>query len=661
MWERPGRSLRVITATGLLLWNRVPVADLLRLAPMPRTFDSPEPLASAIIDRIGSNIVLGLPVGLGKAVHVANALYERAVADPSLHLTIFTALTLEVPRAGSDLERRFLEPLADRLYKDWPGLAYAGAVSKQRLPKNIEVREFYFRPAAYLGNPAAQQSYTSLNYTQVAGALLELGVNVIGQLVACRDDDRSMLSLGANPEVTLDLLPALERRRANGTPVAIVGQVNDRMPYMFGDAELAPDCFDFLLDAPKYMFPMFGMPNRKVSHRDYATGMHVASLVADGGTLQLGIGSLSDAVAQCLILRHRSPELFRAVLQRLPGGAASARRPELPVHTGPFEKGLYVATELLSDAAFALYLEGIVNRGAGAGDDACLHAGFFIGSQALYEGLHALPESRRRRISMRAISFVNSLYGDEAVKRRQRVSASFVNEVMMVTLLGAAVSDGLEDGRVVSGVGGQFDFVRMAHALKAAHSVLIFGSHRMHDGKPRSNIVWNYGHTTVPRHYRDVFANEYGLAATRGLCDQDVIAALLEIADARFQPSLLEAARSAGKIRPEYAVPQEATHNTEAAINAVLGDPELAGHFPAYPLGTDLTATEQRLADALTWLKHHTATTGQRLSTMLSATLNGRPKGHDDALARMGLAKPANLRERLARRLLAHALNKEGR
>lgn len=625
---------------------------------MPETFTSADQLATAVIDRIGRRIVLGLPVGLGKAVHVANALYGRAARDPSIHLTIFTALTLEVPRPGSELERRFVEPLAERLYGGWPALSYAQAVGTQRLPGNIEVREFYFRPAAYLGNATAQRSYTSLNYTQVAGELLKLGVNVIAQLVACRDGDRNTLSLGSNPEVTLDLLPALDRRRADGQPVAIVGQVNDQLPYMFGDAELSADRFDFLLDAPQYMFPMFGIPNRKVTFRDYATGMHVASLVADGGTLQLGIGSLSDAVARCLILRHREPDVFRRVLERLPGGTASARRPGLPAHTGPFERGLYVATELLSDAAFALMNDGVVRRSAGAGDDACLHAGFIIGSQALYEKLRALPESGRRRISMRAISFVNSLYGNERDKRQQRVAASFVNETMMVTLLGAAVSDGLEDGRVVSGVGGQFDFVRMAHALDDAHSVLVFGSRRMHEGKARSNIVWSYGHTTVPRHYRDVFANEYGLAATRGLCDQDVIAALLNIADAEFQPSLLNEARSARKIAPDHVIPTEAARNSPSAIAEVLGDPAHVEHFPAYPLGTDLTLVEQRLADALTWLKHRTATGRQRLATMAASLLDGAPGRYGEELSRMGLADAASFTDRMTRRLVSHALKR---
>jgi hypothetical protein len=254
---------------------------------------------------------------------------------------------------------------------------------------------------------------------------------------------------------------------------------------------------------------------------------------------------------------------------------------------------------------------------------------------------------------------VNSLYGDEATKRRQRVSATLVNEVMMVTLLGASIADGLEDGRVVSGVGGQFDFVRMAHALDDAHSVLMFGSHRVSHGKPQSNVLWNYGHTTVPRHYRDVFASEYGLAATRGSCDQDVIAALLNIADSRFQPSLLGAARSAGKIAPDYALSETALSNTPAAIADVLRDPAVAGHFPPYPLGTDLTAIEQQLADALVWLKHHTATPGQRWSTLLSAAFDGNADRHDEAVARMDLVTPATLRERITRRLLAYALNRQ--
>jgi acyl-CoA hydrolase len=623
---------------------------------MTQYFDSPDDLAAAVVAAIGNEIVLGLPVGLGKAIHFANALYERAARDPSISLTIFTALTLEPPQPGSDLERRFIEPLAQRLWGGWPRIRYAEALRQQSLPANIRVREFYFRPGAYLGNATAQRSYTSLNYTQVAGELLKLGVNVIGQLVAPPAGGGARYSLGSNPEVTLDLLPAIDARRAAGEPVAFVGEVNDRMPYLFGDAELDAARFDFMLASDDCHYPLFGLPRRAVNDRDFATAMHVASLVPDGGTLQLGIGSLSEALAHCLVLRHREPGVFREVLQRLPGGPASGRRPELPLELAPFREGLYASTELLSDAVHALLDAGLISRGADGPDGPLLHAGFFLGSNSFYESLRSMPEERRRRIAMSSISFVNSLHGDEAAKRRQRRNGRFINEVMMVTLLGAAVSDGLEDGRVVSGVGGQFDFVRMAHALEDGQSILMFGSRRLQDGVARSNVVWNYGHTTVPRHFRDVYACEYGLAATRGKPDEAVIASLLNITDAEFQAELLARARSAGKIAGEFSIPESAAANTPAALRMAFRD--YTEHFPPYPLGSDLTPVERELASALGWLKNHTARTWPKVKTTMAALAKNSGAVAEAALARLDLERPASLRERLLRRLVAHALDR---
>src|SRR3546814_4643722 len=75
---------------------------------------------------------------------------------------------------------------------------------------------------------------------------------------------------------------------------------------------------------------------------------------------------------------------------------------------------------------------------------------------------------------MCAVSNVNQLYGDQqALATLQRRDARFFNTCMMATLLGAAVSDTLEDGAVVSGVGGQYNFVAMAHELPGARSVLL--------------------------------------------------------------------------------------------------------------------------------------------------------------------------------------------
>ncbi|MDZ7770475.1 MAG: acetyl-CoA hydrolase/transferase C-terminal domain-containing protein [Woeseiaceae bacterium] len=612
--------------------------------------------ADVIIDAVGKTIVLGLPVGIGKAIHIADALYERAVNDSSLSLTIFTGLTLEVPEAGSDLERRFLEPFTQRMYSDWPTPAYAVAVRRNSLPANIEVREFYMRPGAYLGNPLAQQNYTSINYSHVAAELMSLGVNVIAQLVSARPESPGCYSLSSNPEVTLDLLPGLEERRRNGEPVVLAGQVNRNLPYMPGAAELAGNRFDLLLDNEECRFPLFALPRRRVSPADYATAMHVASLVPDGATLQIGIGSLSDAVAHCLRLRHESPDVFSETLRLLPGGTGSSYRASLPIETEPFDEGLYSATELLSDALYSLFDCGLIRRPASTDDATLIHAGFFIGSAELYEALRALPEHLRKLIRMSPISWTNTLFGDEATKRQQRRKSRFVNETMMATLLGAAVSDSLDDGRIISGVGGQFDFVSMAQSLDDALSILMVRANRLHDGELHSNILWSYAEATVPRHHRDVYVSEYGVAATRGRPDSQVIEAMLAIADSSFQGELQKKALAAGKLPAGFNLHEDARNNTRTALQNIFLRNDLRPHFPDYPLGTEFTATEQKLAKALVWLKHSMARPWPRLQTLAAAALSGQREEHAAALARMGLDNPSGLANRLKAKLVNYAL-----
>ena len=63
-----------------------------------RTCQSATEIADALISMLGKTVVLGLPIGIGKAVHVADALFERAASDPSISLTIFTGLTLSPPQ-----------------------------------------------------------------------------------------------------------------------------------------------------------------------------------------------------------------------------------------------------------------------------------------------------------------------------------------------------------------------------------------------------------------------------------------------------------------------------------------------------------------------------------------------------------------------------------
>jgi acyl-CoA hydrolase len=605
-------------------------------------FDDADRLAGAIIDRVGPRIVLALPLGLGKAPHIANALYARAAADPSIHLSIFTGLTLEKPRPRSDLERRFIAPLSQRLFDGYPELAYAAALRRGTLPPNIEVEEFFFHAGGWLGVRAAQQHYVSANYTHVVPVLLERGVNVVAQLVACREDS---YSLSCNTDLTLDFLEARRRGDAN---FVLAGQMNSELPFMPGEARQPSAAFDFMLESAATDFPLFAPPREPVDLVLQACGLHAATTVADGGTVQLGIGALGDAVAHGLVLRQTRNAELRALLEEL-APPPSANLSNL----APFTKGLYACTEMFVEALLDLHRAGILTREV---DGAVLHAGFFLGSRSFNKALRDMPEAERAKFEMRAISFVNQLYGDEDAKRRARVNGRFINATMMVTLLGEALSETLDDGRVVSGVGGQYNFVSQSFALKGARSILVARSTRSQGGRTLSNIRWGGGHVTIPRHLRDVVITEYGIADLRGRPDRDVVAAMLSIADSRFQGELLDAAKSAGKIEKGYMIPEAQRRNTPERLHVLLGRARAAGLLPAFPFGSDMTAEEQRLAVGLRTLA--AASSLERAKLFLKGLRSGVPSETVQAdIARMGLAHPGTLREFLYQTVLRGVLN----
>jgi len=204
---------------------------------------------------------------------------------------------------------------------------------------------------------------------------------------------------------------------------------------------------------------------------------------------------------------------------------------------------------------------------------------------------------------------------------------------------------------VVSGVGGQHNFVAQAFALPDARSIIAVKSTRKARGKLLTNIRWSYGHTTIPRHERDIVISEYGIADLRGKSDEAVIAAMLAIADSRFQPELLRIAKDAGKIAKAYEIPIVFRDNTPERIEKALKPLNL----PSFPFGTDFTPIEQRLLFALERLADSTPV--QRMRLGLSGLLQRKPSDADSAaLVRMGLDSPGSLNERIYRALLRGAL-----
>ena len=290
-------------------------------------------------------------------------------------------------------------------------------------------------------------------------------------------------------------------------------------------------------------------------------------------------------------------------------------------------------------------------------DGEYLHGAFYLGSPEFYAWLRDLPDAQRHAIGMRRIGEVNQLYGnDESLERLQRRDARFFNSCMMATALGAAVSDALEDGRVVSGVGGQYNFVAMGHALPGARSVLMFRALREAHGRTGSNVRWNYGHATIPRHLRDIYVDEYGIADLRYASDEDCVIAMAGITDTRWQQPLLDEARSAGKLRADFVPPPHWHRNTTQRLGEALAPFRGDGTLPDYPLGSDFTPVEQRIVRALAWLQANTATRTGKLRTVLQASTRSPAGNDDEALRRMDLHAPAGAAAWLEARLLRLAL-----
>ncbi|MGE4130258.1 MAG: acetyl-CoA hydrolase/transferase C-terminal domain-containing protein [Bdellovibrionales bacterium] len=712
------------------------------------TFKSTADAIDALLEKVGKVLRVATPLGAGKPNLLLNELYRRAKQDPSLDLVIMTALTLTKPSGKSDLEKRFLGPFVDRVFKDYPDLDYELDRLAGKLPANVKIVEFYFPAGKYIGCQSAQQNYISSNYTHVTRDLQSRGVNVLLQQVAVDPNSTPWtFSLSCNADVTGDLLPEIRAKADRGEPAAIVFQVNSQLPFMTGHCLVEESQVDFLVNNEGGHYHLFSPPNEAISDVDYMIGLNASTLIRDGGELQIGIGALGDAITYALLRRQQDNRIYREVLDQLDFSKKFPWTEQVGRDLNPFRAGLFAATEMLVPGFLHLLDAGILKRRvyddvilqrllnerkitedvsaqtlehllrARAIDEVigkreftylqywgvfradlsfesgvlvtsdgqrieahlgkldsreaifnrCLgnrlkngrmvHAGFFLGPQDFYQRLRQLPMEIRDQIDMRSVTKINQLYGHEEIDRLHRRYARFVNTCMMITMDGSAVSDALEDGTVISGIGGQYNFVAMAHALPEGRSILNVRSTRGEGSSLRSNLVWNYGHNSIPRQLRDIVVTEYGVADLRGKTDAEIIDSLLRISDSRFQSSLLEQARKMDKISADYRIPEAYRHNLPESLNSAMGKYRSHGFFPRYPFGCDFSDVELELIEALKSLKRATQDWTEMTKRIVqSAARSSSSHRFEEHLQRMGLSHATGIKERLTRRLLLQAL-----
>lgn len=699
-----------------------------------------ESAVAEILKRLPSDIVVAMPLGLGKPVALIDALYRQIANLPDRKLTILTALSLGRPVEKSVEAGRLLNPVFDRLYGNYTEPQYITDLANAALPSNICVKEFYFKPGSQVGNPLAQRHYISSNYTFAARDVAAQGCNLVLQLVARDDGYPGRVSTSCNPDTSSELVDIL---RSQGRPPLRVAVIHEDLPFMHGEADVDEGEFDLLVKQPLSGHGLFGVPHlAPIPAADYAIGLYASALVADGGSLQLGIGAMGDAIVHCLLLRHRESAKYQALLDRF---QATRRYGDLIANVGgtrAFEAGLYGVTEMFVEGFLALFSAGVLRRQVydfwalqqlvndgrcqpealsdsifrdladlgvrelrgkdfailqhhGVFRDDCqyreghiigadgeafsanvanpesqkrmqacvgeslrngtvLHGGFFLGSDRFYEALRGLDNKARRQIAMCGVDKINQLDANPRLFRQQRRRARFINTGLNVSLTGAVSSDTLENGQVISGVGGQYNFVAMAHQLPEGRSILMIRAVRGEGKHARSNVLWQYGSCTIPRHLRDIVITEYGIADLRSKTDEEVIQALICVADSRFQPQLVAEAKAAGKLASDWQVPVASRNNLPESVSQKMR--EAGDLLPPYPLGCDFTEVELAAARALK------AVAGLSLWEKVRALIAPQRGGPElePVLACLGLTSDAadqsGIKARALRKLLAFEL-----
>ena len=712
-----------------------------------------EKCVDEIIEKVGKKIVMAIPLALAKPNRLVNAIYNRIKNDDTLYLKLFSGVSLEKPEGKSELEKRFLEPFVERVWEDFEEFEYIKDLRRNTIPKNFKYVEFYNKTAAFLHCPYVQMNYMGSNYTHAVRDAFINECNVLAQLISKKDmNGETMYSMASNPDTHLEAAELVQKKRAQDEnfKCVIVGQVHSKMPFMYGKAVVKPSHYDIIVENPEYDKKIFCAPKTSVSPVDWMIGIYASTLIKDGGTIQVGIGSLGDAVSASIMMRHKNNKEYKNFLKEADIETKYNEIIKEVGETGTFEEGLLCSSEMFVDSFLDLFKAGIIKKkvyehlglqtlinekkiaekfdnsiltvlsenkiihtkirekdflvlqefgilkssltykdgkiykdskeydtnlsdansleliikeclGDSLKKGVVAYASFFIGQDSFYEGLRNLTEEERNLIDMRGVDYVNQIYGDEELKRAQRKYGRFINAALKSNIMGAITADALEDHRIISGPGGQYNFVSMAHALEDGRAITMIRSSRGVGKKAKSNIVWQYGHTTIPRHLRDIVITEYGIADLRGKQDKDVIAELLNITDSRFQEELLQKCKKFKKIPQDYKIPEQFKNNFPEVINKRIETFRKAGFFSPFPFGSDLTEEEKAIGKSLKNLKVKASESVIKLiANILKEFCAKTPNSSKQYLGRMKLSSPKSVKEKILQKVVVYALKDSG-
>ncbi len=288
----------------------------------------------------------------------------------------------------------------------------------------------------------------------------------------------------------------------------VVAEVNPHMPRTLGDSFIHVSKLDYVVEVD---YPLPEVHMAVSSPEQEAIANHLAAIIPDGATLQMGIGGIPDAVLRKL-RNHR--------------------------HLG-------VHTELFSDGVVDLVEAGVITNERKTFHPGKIIAGFVLGTRRLYDFVHDNPI-----VELHPSEYVNDPFN---IARNERMVS--INSAIQVDLTGQVCADSIGT-RLYSGVGGQVDFVRGAARSKGGMPIIAFPS-TAHGGQISRIVPTLERGAGVVTTRNDVhyIATEYGVAELYGRTIRERAMALVEIAHPKFRAELAEAAEKLYRV-PRWFVPE---------------------------------------------------------------------------------------------------------
>ena len=359
----------------------------------------------------------------------------------------------------------------------------------------LNIRFFYAGSAKPRGLARNQRFITPLNLSAVPRLFKSRRMPIhVALIQTSPPDDFGWMSLGVSVDVTLAAAQSAD---------LVIAQVNSRMPRTLGRSFVHVNDVDVIVEHDEELLAVRTPAESQPANRIAA---HIARLVDDGATIQIGLGTTPQAVMLALSDKN-----------------------DLGIHT-----------QFLTDEIMHLVARGVVTNRKKSYNEGKIVASTAIGSKSLYEFMHDNPG-----IEFHPSDYVN----DPAIIARHHKMVS-MNVAMAIDLTGQVAADALQFN-LFSGVTGMLDFVRGAAQAEEGKSILMLTA-TTRNGKI-SRIVPMIDDTAVviPRSDVSYVVTEYGAVNLFGKSLQERAMALISIAHPDFREELFHQAQKRGLLSPE--------------------------------------------------------------------------------------------------------------